>query len=393
MVKIFGISMTKQGLHNRTVKKEAVEFLKKCFERAIQKTVNKFNLVIEKLSSFSACYLIDSTGGQLNAALAKDFKGSGGSASKAGFRIQFMFDFLHGICEKLEIGDSKLTDAAFLTNLLKIKIVEKALYIFDLGYFKVSHFVEIIKARAYFLSRLKLNIALYLPNVGAFNLEDYLKKVKGNISETLVALVNKSGEKIRLICIRVPEQIANERRTKAKAEARKKGITISEAKLRSLDWSIFITNVPVEIWKAEDIGTIYKIRWQVELVFKTWKSLLKLQCLNTTKKERVYCEIYGKLIIAVILTNMSTILTIVDEKEISAYKLIKLMQNYALDWIKQINQGILNHTKFLRDNIPFFEKYCYKEVHNKKKTTIKLIDSLVDANKYKINHDNYKIVA
>ena len=373
----------------RRQKSSAEEFLKKCFERALQKSIGSVKLGIEKLAVFTACFIVDSTNGQLHPALAKYFKGSGGSASKAGFRIQFVFDFLHGICEKLEIGDSKLTDAGFLGSLLKGKVVEKALYMFDLGYFKISHFVEIAKAGAYFISRFKIGITLCLPSGEAFKLEDYLKKVKGNISEVLVVMTNQAREKIqvRLICIRVPQKIADERRRQEKAKAKKKGQNISEAKLRLLDWSFFITNVPADILQAEEVGIIYKIRWQCELVFKTWKSLLKLQCLNTGKKERVYCELYGKLIVAVLLTNMSTILTIavMPEKEISTFKLIKMIQDYALDWIKQINQGVFSHINFFKDNIPLFLKYCYKEENKKKKTTITLIDNLNDKSKCQLS--------
>jgi hypothetical protein len=397
MAKIFGISMTKQSLHSATTKASAEKFLKRCFERALQKSIDSIRLDIEILAMFTACYIADSTNGQLHPALAEYFKGSGGSASKAGFRIQFVFDFLHGICEKLEIGDSKLTDAGFLSSLLNGKIVEKALYMFDLGYFKISHFVEIAKAGAYFISRFKIGTTLRSADGKSFQLEEHLKKVKGNITEVSVVMTTQAGEEItvRFIGIRVPQKIADERRRREKEKAKKKGQNISEAKLRLLDWEFFITNIPADILKAEEVGVVYKIRWQCELIFKTWKSLLKLQCLNTRKKERVYCELYGKLIMAVLLTNMSTILTIAvrPEKQISTFKLIKKIKGYALDWLRKINQGIFSHTEFFKANIPLFLKYCYKEESKKKKTTITLIDNLNDKTKCQISTNSCKMVA
>jgi hypothetical protein len=397
MAKIFGISMTKQSLHSATTKASAEKFLKRCFERALQKSIGSIRLDIEILAIFTACYIVDSTNGQLHPALAEYFKGSGGSASKAGFRIQFVFDFLHGICEKLEIGDSKLTDAGFLSSLLNGKIVEKALYMFDLGYFKISHFVEIAKAGAYFISRFKIGTTLRSADGKSFQLEEHLKTVKGNITEVSVVMTNQAGEEItvRFIGIRVPQKIADERRRKEKAKAKKKGQNISDAKLRLLDWEFFITNAPADILKAEEVGVVYKIRWQCELIFKTWKSLLKLQCLNTRKKERVYCELYGKLIMAVLLTNMSTILTIAvrPEKQISTFKLIKKIKGYALDWLRKINQGIFSHTEFFKANIPLFLKYCYKEESKKKKTTITLIDNLNDESECQFSTNSCKMVA
>jgi Transposase DDE domain len=35
---------------------------------------------------------------------------------------------------------------------------------------------------------------------------------------------------------------------------------------------IFITNVGQEVWKYEQVAEVYRVRWNVEILFKSWKS-------------------------------------------------------------------------------------------------------------------------
>jgi hypothetical protein len=54
--------------------------------------------------------------------------------------------------------------------------------------------------------------------------------------------------------------------------------------------------------KAEDVPTLYRVRWQIELTFKNWKSLLSINILKGTRRERIECFLYGRLTAIVILT-------------------------------------------------------------------------------------------
>ncbi len=61
-----------------------------------------------------------------------------------------------------------------------------------------------------------------------------------------------------------------------------------------MNWSIFITNVPENKISAEQVLTIYRVRWQIELLFKLYKSHIRLDKLKG-KPCRVLCELYAKL--------------------------------------------------------------------------------------------------
>ena len=52
---------------------------------------------------------------------------------------------------------------------------------------------------------------------------------------------------------------------------------------------LFITNVPGTIWKTETVGKVYPIRWQVELIVKSWKSYLHVASIKTKKETPTLC--------------------------------------------------------------------------------------------------------
>ncbi|WP_167397305.1 transposase [Lysinibacillus mangiferihumi] len=56
---------------------------------------------------------------------------------------------------------------------------------------------------------------------------------------------------------------------------------------------------------AEKITQLYRIRWQIELRFKTWKSHLKLHQIKDMKVERWLCHIYSQCIV-MLLSMMTT---------------------------------------------------------------------------------------
>src|SRR5215510_12225135 len=101
----------------------------------------------------------------------------------------------------------------------------------------------------------------------------------------------------RLVASRVPESVVNEIRRSAKKKAKKKGYTPSKAHLTLLAWSLFITNVPHPIWKAEAVIKVYPLRWQIELIFKSGKSYLHLASIKTKKADSTLCSLYGRMLL------------------------------------------------------------------------------------------------
>jgi len=120
--------------------------------------------------------------------------------------------------------------------------------------------IRIIAKKAFFLSRLRSSIEVYLneEDIQPTDIADYISKNHKHINQIdLQVYITAKKLSTRLVIYKVPESIANERRRKAKATAKKEGRQLREKTLRFMDYNLFITNVPIEIWKLEVIGTIY----------------------------------------------------------------------------------------------------------------------------------------
>ncbi|MBD2786774.1 transposase, partial [Xenorhabdus sp. 3] len=86
----------------------------------------------------------------------------------------------------------------------------------------------------------------------------------------------------------------------------------------------YITNIPSEYVSKEAIYDFYSLRWQIEIIFKTWKSIFRIHSNTNVKKERLECHIYGKLIAlllsSTVMFQMRQILLVKKQKELSEWK-------------------------------------------------------------------------
>jgi hypothetical protein len=135
---------------------------------------------------------------------------------------------------------------------------------------------------------------------------------------------------VRLIANLLDEEAIN-RRVRRKQ--------VRKGKLNSSDdlWTrvnVIITNVGKEDFTADEIYHLYKLRWQVELMFKTWKSVLNLDKVRKMKTERFKCYLISKLIWIMInwdiVTSISNCILKQQSKLVSFYKcfaLLKAMSN------------------------------------------------------------------
>ncbi len=138
------------------------------------------------------------------------------------------------------------------------------------------------------------------------NLPKYLDKKYGRLSVTeLTVYLGEERLPCRLVAYRLPDEVVRERRGKARSTAQKKGGQRSKDYLNWLRFGFFVTNVPSEIWEPEVVGTVYRLRWQIELTFKNWKSLLNIHVLRGTRRERIECFLYGRLTVVVVMTMIS----------------------------------------------------------------------------------------
>lgn len=333
----FRVTIRAQSIMERLNNEPAVNFLKNVFENVLRAQYNQLikNVTPDLFAPFSKILIQDSTRCDLNQGLADAFKGSGGRASKASLKLDVIYDFKMKKFESISLQNGSTADQALANKIIEY-ISPKTLIIRDLGYLRIDCISRIVEASAFFLSRMKNNMSVYLnkEDTEKLDLAEYLHQNfrKAPIVEKIVYI---TAEKIpvRFIAYKVPEEIANKRRREAYAKAKKEGRTLTKKSLTLLDFSLFITNVPAEIWAAEVVGTIYRIRWQIELMFKDWKGRLRIECLLGTNPCRIKCLIYSRLIFILLINEVYKLFDYIGEyigREVSMHK--------VYSWLKSSNR-------------------------------------------------------
>lgn len=117
-----------------------------------------------------------------------------------------------------------------------------------------------------------------------------------------VCLNNNDKTIVRLMAEPVNKIIANERRRKAKIEM--KGHNPSKEILFLMSWTIFITTIPKEDADFSKIMSIYRLRWKIETIFKTWKSNMHFAKVHNVSKNQLVVLLTSRLIMIVVCTHL-----------------------------------------------------------------------------------------
>ncbi|MCP4700244.1 MAG: transposase [Gammaproteobacteria bacterium] len=102
--------------------------------------------------------------------------------------------------------------------------------------------------------------------------------------------------------IALPKAQADAARSRCHADARRRGSTPSVEALFLAGYIIVFTTLPPHILSTQMILKIYRCRWQIELVFKRWKSLLDADKLRARRGGKLAeFWLHGKLLYAMML--------------------------------------------------------------------------------------------
>lgn len=326
-----GVEITKQGIQKR-LKPATVKFMEEMFRQSKVALQNQVPIPLELLTQFEAVELVDSSGIALPDGLTDEFRGSGGDGPKAAMKLQTVWEFLRGNLSAVIRQSGCQPDQRFKGHLAYV--ARGALFLCDLGYFVLTSLRDIAAGDAYFVSRLQTRCLLYDPETQEqVDLLAHLRQSKDH-QEELRLLVGKDIKlPCRVLIVRLPPDVVAERRRKANANARRKGRTLSAEKLAWLAWSVYITNVPATMLTLRQAVLIYTLRWQIELLFRLWKSEAELDRIAGRLRERVLCEIYGKLIGMVVFHYLTAPLRWA-KRELSPTKALQTLRRHVIEIAK-----------------------------------------------------------
>jgi len=250
-----------------------VDFLKEVVRVALQQLVAAEPVSVELLNRFTAVLVGDSSSIRLPDELQHEFPGCGGTEGSglAALKIQVRWNLKTGELPQVLIEVGKASDAK--SPIAQQAALAGSLEIFDLGYFSLERFRRLVDEQAFFISRLQHGTTVLNEAGEVLHLREFLPaQAVQNVVDVSVRLGINERLPCRLIAVRVPDEVANRRRQKAREKAAKHGREASAEYLELLGWSLFVTNLPPAQLTWKEAVVLYRARWQIELLFKLWKS-------------------------------------------------------------------------------------------------------------------------
>ena len=294
-----GVHVSKAAIIGR-FSDDLITFLRAVLEQATRRALQGQPATTALLQGFTAVFLGDGSTVSLPDDYAEQFPGCGGTAGsgRAALKIQLLWDFLAGSFRKLVIEPGKSSDA--VSPIAHEELPAGSLSLFDLGYFGLDRFGRLMRGGAFWISRLQIGVTVYDADGRELSLLDVLQgRLDAGQRMIDIPILLGATQRLhcRLIAVRIPQEVAARRRQKAHEKAAKHGRAASPEYLRWQDWTIFVTNCEPErlTWRA--VVILYRVRWQIELMFKIWKSHngLAAHRPEATARERL-ALIYAKLI-------------------------------------------------------------------------------------------------
>jgi hypothetical protein len=379
---------TKKEISNQSLNERfnehSVEFLKALMKLLLCKIVDstKDEIGVE-LDFFETVRIKDSTCFQISDNLISKYAASNKKECKLSIiRIQFEYDLKTGQIYDLAIQASSQQDKTDAQHTIE-NINENDLLIIDLGYFVIRVLAAINSKRAYFLSRFDFHNNAYETEEGKetidfVKIQSKLKKNNLQCFEKKVFIGQKERFAVRMIIELLPDDEIEKRLRKLKQKESRKGVQYS-AKLKSrISLNVYITNIPAEILPIEKVRNLYRLRWQIELVFKVWKSIGKINLIKDVKLERFETMFYARLILILlywlIFTRIKNNLWHYEKKYLSMIKTFKTL----IDNTKEIKLAIKQGFTVVKELIQtFIEIICKKDILSKKKNNMQSIEIMI----------------
>ncbi|MEB2493133.1 IS4 family transposase [Peribacillus frigoritolerans] len=385
-----GVLMSPEGL-NQCFNPAAVTFLREVFTSLLtQKLSLNQSLSSDMISTIKRIRILDATVFQLPDSFATNYQGSGGSSNTAGVKIQLEYDLLSGQFLNVQLGPGKNNDKTYGT--ICLETVEKGdLCLRDLGYFDLGDLQAIHDKDAYYISRLKLNTRIYIknPEPEFFNngtIKKQTEYIKLDMAQIMSGLTPGETMEIpeayigqnqklpaRVIIHRLTDDQTQTRLINQAIREKKKGIVMKEKSKHLMGMNVYITNSSPEEVPTDYVHSLYSLRWQIEILFKTWKSFFEIDECKTIKKERLECHLYGQLIGILLCSStmfqMRQLLLEKKNQELSEYKAIYMIKDYFPLLFQAIAIGSEQLLKILHRLFQLLKKNGRK-CHRYKKMTV-----------------------
>jgi hypothetical protein len=262
----------------------------------------------------------------------------------------------------------------------------------DRGYSHRRGVWHVKKATADVIVRMNWqNFPLQYPDGQDFDLFRELRKLRifgrCDIPVQTIPLISEKLPAIsgRVIAMRKDKDAAEKARRKAKQEAKKKGRQLDKRTLEACDYIFIFTTLSEDMVTASEILEIYRFRWQIELLFKRLKGVMKLDEISARKDQLCETFLLGKLLAAILVENTIAQCEVFTPEGINTFRPVshwRLTKAVVAAIISSI--GTIPNLNYWQETIPLaFERYLDRPRKRLKQsvaaTTFKLSNLKKDA--------------
>src|ERR1017187_6327428 len=304
--------VTRQGIDQR-YNPEAVEYVKTSFAHVMAQTLDwspTHPQAQQLRAHFQALYLLDSTGFDCPDSLKELFPSCGGDGSAANVKVLLRYELIAGRLEPLHVLEGKRSDQGQALKAAE-RLRENQLQLQDKGFYDAKAWQAAQQRGAYLLMPLPHSLTLWL--APAPDQPEALLDLGAALNANL--------------------ESAARQRQGLRESMRKQGRTPSAKALQLAGWLLLLTNAPEAKLPSAMMSYVYRLRWQVELIFRQAKSVLRLDKTESQNPSRVQSEIWARLICAVLLFSWHAQASAECWRryacEASFEKLIRMMQHWG----------------------------------------------------------------
>lgn len=175
-----------------------------------------------------------------------------------------------------------------------------ALRLADLGFFHLATLAALNASGGYWLTRVQGGTTVSDAAGRRLDLVATLTRRCRHRLALPVLLGARERLPCRLIAERVPARVVAARQQRLRDEAQRRGQPVTAERLALAAWTILVTNAPPALLRVTEALALIRVRWQIELLFKLWKSGNKLDEWRSANPWRILTELYAKLVVALI---------------------------------------------------------------------------------------------
>jgi hypothetical protein len=323
-----GVAVSAEALHQR-FDRAAASCLEQVLGAAVRALIAADPVVLPILERFSEVVVQDSTIISLPETLVEVWQGCGNGTEHAGnaaLKLHLALDLRTGRLRGPSLHDGRETDR---NATLEHDLPPGAVRLVDLGFWDLALLARLKARNVYWFSRAQAMTAIQTADGRWWSLLELLNATPEARLDLEVRLGREDQVEARLLAVRAPQEVVDQRRRRLRQEAKEKGEMVSALRLALAAWTVFVTSIPSHLLSVDEALILGGARWQIELLIKLWKSHGQIDLVREVQPWRVLCELYARLLNQIV-QHWLLLISCWDEV---ARSLVKAAQTIRMHWL------------------------------------------------------------